>query len=359
MQIVHVTECLAGGVLSFLKNLTSELNNEKHIIIYGKRAGTPTDVEKQFGNNVKFIYWKHAQRELRPKKDLYAFIELIRYLHNIPQIDVLHLHSSKAGALGRAAARILGLQKRTIYSPHGVSFARKDITERKRMFYVAFERIGKVFGGQVVACSLSERQLLINNGIKPVKVINNGISVAKKMQIRGVPNYPLCVGTVGRITAAKNPALFNRIARYFINDERVNFLWIGDGELKSELTCGDNLTVTGWISGSELDKSIEKIDIYLSTSLWEGLPLSVLEAMNDYKPLVLSNCIGNIDLVQSGENGFSFKSYGDAVDYINYLLDNPQALEKMGKKSYEILFNDFSLKSMGEKYLQLYYSLSN
>ena len=80
MKIVHVTECLAGGVLTFLVNLTSQLDDDEHIIIYGKRDNTPADVQKMFGPNVSLIYWKNAQREIRPKQDFMALQELLRDL---------------------------------------------------------------------------------------------------------------------------------------------------------------------------------------------------------------------------------------------------------------------------------------
>lgn len=103
MQIVHVTECLAGGVLTFLLNLTKALDEEQHVIIYSRRDNTPDDVESLFGSNVKMVPWKYAGREIRAKQDLLALLELMRLLRQYPQADVVQLHSSKAGFLGRLA----------------------------------------------------------------------------------------------------------------------------------------------------------------------------------------------------------------------------------------------------------------
>lgn len=203
MKIVHVTECLAGGVLTFLQNFTNQLDQDEHVIIYGKRDNTPDNLESLFANHVSLVYWENAQREIRPKEDFLALQELLRDLKRIPNIDILQLHSSKAGVLGRISARVLGLQNRTFYLPHGVSFARKDVSRRKRDFYVLIEKIANLFAGTVIACSQSEKDLLISQGIKNVIVINNGIEVSSVEPDYKIPGRPLIFGTVGRITYQK------------------------------------------------------------------------------------------------------------------------------------------------------------
>ncbi|WP_444320447.1 glycosyltransferase [Megasphaera sp.] len=355
MRIVHVTECLAGGVLTFLLNLTSQLDQDEHIIIYGKRDNTPDNVELLFKKNVSLIYWKNAQREIRPKQDLLALRELLYRLKNIENIDILQLHSSKAGVLGRVAARLLGLQKRTFYLPHGVSFARQDVSSRKRNFYILIEKVANAFAGRVIACSHSEKELLISHGIKNVTVINNGIKVSEVEPKYKIPGRPLVFGTVGRITYQKNPKLFNEIAVHFKEDKRVRFLWIGDGELRHEIQENEQVQVTGWVTPSEVQSYLNQIDIYISTSLWEGLPLSVLEAMNCGKPLLLSDCVGNVDTVKDGDNGFLYHDVEDAVDLIEkFLLIPTESVLKLEKKSYQMVCNNFSLRLLKNAYESLY-----
>lgn len=355
MKIVHVTECLAGGVLTFLVNLTSQLDDDEHVIIYGKRANTPADVQKMFGRNVSLIYWRNAQREIRPKQDLLALRELLCELHKMQDIDILQLHSSKAGVLGRVAARLLGLQKRTFYLPHGVSFARQDISNKKKNFYVLIERVADALAGTVIACSFSERNLLQANGVKNVIVINNGIEVFPKEPDYQAHEGPLVFGTVGRITIQKNPTMFNEIAKHFKGDRRVSFLWIGDGELRHEIEENEQVKVTGWVKPNEVQECLKKVDVYLSTSLWEGLPLSVLEAMNLGKPLLLSDCIGNVDTVEHGENGYLYHTADEVVEKIESLLKmSPDKRMDLGKDSYKILQDNFSLTALRKQYKAVY-----
>lgn len=77
MKIVHVVECFAGGVFSFLSNLTNELDKEEYIVIYGiNRDNTPSNFKEKFPSNIKFIPWKSAGRSLNPLKDIKALWEL-------------------------------------------------------------------------------------------------------------------------------------------------------------------------------------------------------------------------------------------------------------------------------------------
>lgn len=354
MQIVHVTECLAGGVLTFLLNLTRALDTEEHVIIFSRRDNTPDHVETLFESNVKLVPWKYAGREIRPKQDFLALLELMKLLRQYPNADVVQLHSSKAGFLGRVACRLLGRTKKVFYLPHGLSFAREDVSGRKKQFYTYLEKIGNAFCGDVIACSNSERDLLVKKGIHNVHVINNGIKVANEQPEYRKFSYPLVIGTTGRLTGQKNPALFNEIARAFRSDTRVRFLWIGDGELRSEIEPADNIEVTGWLTPQEVQNQLRSVDLYMSTALWEGLPYAVLEAMNLGKPLLLSDCIGNIDLVKAGINGYCYHTGEEGIKKIKEFICNFEKISQMGIFSYQYLEDSFSIQQMKGKYLYLY-----
>lgn len=354
MQIVHVTECLAGGVLTFLLNLTKALDEDQHVIIYSRRDNTPDDVESLFGSNVQMVPWKYAGREIRAKQDLMALLELLRLLRQYPQADVVQLHSSKAGFLGRLACRLLGRTKKVFYLPHGLSFAREDVSAKKKRFYTCLEKLGNSFCGDVIACSNSERDLLVKNGIHNVHVINNGIEVSAIPPMYRKFAYPLVIGTIGRLTYQKNPALFNEIAKAFRGDDRVRFLWIGGGELQDAIEPAENVEVTGWLTPEEVQRRLRDIDVYLSTALWEGLPYAVLEAMNAGKLLILSDCIGNMDLVINRTNGFCYHTLNQGIYYINEILKYPDEINIMGKASYQLLKEKFSIHQMKKGYLKQY-----
>ena len=351
MKIVHVMECFAGGTFNFLVDLTGELSNEEHIVIYGtNRENTPKNFKELFNKNVKFTEWKTAQREMKPLKDIKALWELYTILKKIDNIDIIHLHSSKAGFLGRIGSFLLDKSSRTIYTPHAISFLRLDVSPKKRKIFIWMEKFASFFGGKIVACSQSEKEAIEEQGIKNVTFINNGI---KPLQIEKKVNTSnkMTIISVGRLSIQKNPKLFNDIALEFNDNPNVQFIWCGDGELKSELTS-PNIKCTGWIERKELENYLSNADIYLSTSLWEGLPLSVLEAMSIGLPMVLSNCVGNRDLVEN--NGFLYNNKIEAIKIINDFRENNKLIIFKGKKSKEIFFKKFDLKNMSKKYCYLY-----
>ena len=357
MRVVHIAESFAGGVYDFLVDLTNGMKDFEHFIVYGKRDNTPEDFEKDFPIKTRFFYWKSATREINPKRDFLALKELIDILKAIKKIDIIHLHSSKAGFIGRLAARILNLQDRVIYTSHGVSFLRKDISYIKKKQFELLEKIASKFGGEVVACSKSEADEFRKVGIK-ARFIFNGIDV-KKYNIEKINKSKkhFIIGTVGRITYAKNPKMFNEIAKHFENREYIKFLWVGDGELKKYLVSS-NIEVTGWLDKKMMMENLKQIDLYISTSLWEGLPLSALQAMSARKPLLLSKCVGNIDLVVEGVNGFTFETEEEAISNIERLINDNESLELLGENSFKILNENFTMEKCIKEYKALYESLT-
>lgn len=356
MKIVHVIECFAGGVFSFLSNLTNELDKEEYIVIYGiNRDNTPSNFKEKFPSNIKFIPWKSAGRNLNPLKDIKALWELYIILKKIDNIDIIHLHSSKAGFLGRIVSFLLGKSKKTIYTPHAISFLRLDVSPKKRKIFIWMEKFASFFGGKIIACSQSEKEAIEEQGIKSVTFINNGI---KSLQIEKKVNTSdkTTIISVGRLSIQKNPKLFNDIALEFIDNPNIQFIWCGDGELKSELTS-PNIKCTGWIERKELENYLSYADIYLSTSLWEGLPLSVLEAMSIGLPVVLSDCVGNRDLVDN--NGFLYINKIEAIKNINELLKNKIWINKKGHNSKIIVENNFNMRNMAISYLNIYKGMKN
>lgn len=347
MKIVHVVECFAGGVFSFLSNLTNELDKEEYIVIYGtNRENTPKNFKDLFNKNVKFIEWKTAQREMNPLQDIKALYELFTILKKIDNIDIIHLHSSKAGFLGRIVSFLLGKSKKTIYTTHAISFLRLDVSPKKRKIFIAMEKFASFFGGKIIACSQSEKEAIEEQGIKNVTFINNGI---KPLQIEKKINTSdrITIISVGRLSIQKNPKLFNDIALEFVDNPNIQFIWCGDGELKSELTS-PNIKCTGWIERKKLEIYLANADIYLSTSLWEGLPLSVLEAMSIGLPLLLSNCVGNRDLVKN--NGFVYKNKKEIVNILKNRTDDI-CNNNSSKKIFDSMY---TLSLMSIKYEFLY-----
>ena len=129
MHIIHIPgHSIEGGLLEFIFQLCSGMNSFKHTIIYSTGGATrPPNkaiLEEKFSKlNVKFILWENGHREINLIRDILAITELNYILKNIEKFDLIHLHSTKAGILGRLLCHLKGFN--CIYTPNGASFIEK------------------------------------------------------------------------------------------------------------------------------------------------------------------------------------------------------------------------------------------
>lgn len=335
LKVVHVVEALGGGVYTYFKDLTHYFGSlediETYVIYCDKRKEIiAADIPKDMSSNVKLIYLEMSS-ELSPIKDLKSSIQLRKVFDEIKP-DIIHLHSSKAGVIGRLANFFRKGNSKVFYTPHGYAFNRQDISPLKRKIFYGIEYLTlKVFGGTTIACGDTEFEIAKKMGA--AELVRNGIDFNKVSSYYHTSNTKsLTFGIVGRITFAKNPALFNTIALMF---PQYTFIWIGDGEL-NELITAPNIQITGWFHGStEVYAWINRIDVFLQTSLWEGLPIAVLEGMALRKPIVATNVIGNKDIVIPGFNGFLFDHPDELFTYFKK-LENSVFRDELGNNA----FND-------------------
>jgi len=152
--------------------------------------------------------------------------------------------------------------------------------------------------------------------------------------------------------------LFNAVARYFEEFKQFEFIWAGDGEMKEALTA-KNITVTGWLGEKDIKKLVTDCDIYLSTALYEGLSFGVLEALTLHKPVLLSRCIGNMDVVKNGINGDLFGTETEAIVKILLYYNNRDMLHVMGEFSKSICETEFNVKHNFSSYRELYANIDH
>lgn len=353
MRILHIIES-SGGSADFVLSLIQYIPNYQHTVIYGDRTFEGRFlVTKEKFPTAKFIHWKFAQREIRLWADIQALIYLYGLLKRTP-CDVIHLHSSKAGFLGRFVCFLLN-KKRVIYTPNGLAFLRKDVPACKKNMYAFLEKFSNCLNGKVISCSKSEAQALIEIGVQG-RFINNGTKIFENPLKTLDKNAPLTIVTTGRVTDQKNPSLFNKIAKHFEFNLDYRFVWIGAGELEHELTAS-NITITGWLDKASVIKIVKEADVYISTALWEGLPFAVIEAMNMNKPMLLTNCVGNIDLVKNGENGFTFNIAQEAIARIITFNEKREIIVEMGIHSHQLVKNEYDVLQMGKHYEIEYFKL--
>lgn len=354
-KILCIVEAFGGGVFTVLYDLLNGISDDFEIVVaYSMRKQTPEDFKKYFNNDIKFIEVKNFSRSIDLKKDFKALKE-IKQIIKEEKPDIIHLHSSKAGVLGRLAVN--GNNIKMFYNPHGFSFLKMDDSKLKRTIYWLIEKGIAIINRKctIVGCSkgeyeeakkLNKNSILINNGINVQKLELE----TKELENKKIDFNNLKICTVGRIGYQKNPEMFNEIAKSFPDN---NFTWIGDGDLRSKLTS-TNVKITGWKERKEVLQILNENDIFILTSLWEGLPISLLEAMYMKKLCIVSNCIGNRDVIINNKNGFVANNVEEFVKYIQNILERKVDVSKLSSNANSDVLNEYNVELMIREYKKYY-----
>lgn len=357
IKILHISETFVAGVYTYIKDINQFFKNidnvDSYVIYSGNRKDTDREKFKTDFPKSSTLIEVSMTREITPIQDFKSTVALFKQIRKIKP-DVIHLHSSKAGVIGRVASKAYPKAK-LYYTPNGYSFLREDVSNFKKSLFRIIEKwINKMFGGVTIACGDTEfeyaqkigKALLVRNGVE----IN---SVYKfKQQNSDKNKNQFVVGTMGRLSPQKNPDLFNKIA---LKMPEVKFIWIGDGEL-SNLITATNIEVTGWMPREKALETVNQFDVYIQTSLWEGLPFTIIEAMILEKPIIANNVIGNKDAVKNKYNGFLCNSLDLFVNSIDILRENKTLLKEMEINSNKRAKELFDRDKNFEKLYKIYYN---
>lgn len=347
-KVLFIVEAMGGGVFTYIVDLANELVNEYDMYIaYGVRPQTPADYKNYFDPKIHLIEVKSFGRSINPAKDFKALVE-VKAIAKKVNMDIIHLHSSKAGVIGRLAFD--GKKTPVFYTPHGYSFLMQNYKPAKRMMFKIIEIVCAKRKCTTISCSEGEHQETLKL-TKCATYVNNAVNLNdlhKMIDRVEIKEHPFTVFTLGRICYQKNPALFNKVAEAMPD---VKFLWIGNGELRHELTA-QNIEITGWAEREEALKCSMNADVFILTSLWEGLPMSLLESMYMKKPCVVNNVIGNNNVIHNGYNGYVCNSVEDFVRGINDIRD--RKAQKYVDKAYKDIFEFYDTKAQAKSYSEIY-----
>lgn len=308
MRILHVTEAMGGGIVTVLESFSrkqAELGHTVEVLYVRRAESPPADVLRQrFDSRVELTEVQRSGGGLKTLFELYALLKK-RYRTNAP--DIVHLHSSHAGGVGRLATFAMRQRPRVVYSPHGFGFLRQDMSNLVSRAVTVAERVLLRLGDGIILTAPSEEKAAITAlHLRETWLVQTGIT---PQQVRSTPRQArsearATVVMVGRVTFQKAPWRFTEVAKALSTE--ADFIWIGDGPAEDVSKWLDTrfLTVAGWLSPEELAQLLERADILLFPTLWEGMPLSLLQAQGDGIPAVVSDSVGNVDGVEDGRTGF-------------------------------------------------------
>jgi glycosyltransferase involved in cell wall biosynthesis len=299
--------------------------------------------------NLDRVWLPSLIREVRPFQDLKALFSMLRlFRREKPQI--VHTHSSKAGILGRWAARLAGVPF-IFHTAHGFGFHDFQRPMVKRV-YVFLERITTRITTKLVVVSYANAEKGERNGVLKRGdwiLCRDAISVREFMQpgprrqlLRkwGISSDKLVVGMIACLKPQKSPIDFVDVAaRVLKENAQAHFVLAGDGELRPEVEkrikdqgIGDNFTLLGW--QTDMPEVYRNLDIVVLTSLWEGLPCVFSEAMAGDLPIVATNVDGAREAIVDGDNGFLHEPHdieGMAASVLKLLRD-PDLRRTMGAR---------------------------
>lgn len=320
LRVLHATECLAAGTLYVLRSLVEVLARQgaEQTLVYSTRDETPDDVATLFVPGLRMIQVPRARgHHLR---FIAGLAMTLRHECRTWRPQHVHLHSSKAGFVGRLLLAGQAQQTKVYYSPHGLSFLDPAAPLRNAV-YRGLERLASLGHAVPVGCGQGEAHLLRRITGLPARLLENPVDDGYfELAPRG--QRPRTVATVGRISRQKDPQTFAAMAQALRRDDpTLRAVWIGDGDAAGrQLLLDAGCQVTGWIDRAGVMDWMAQADVYVQTSLWEGLPLSVLQAMASGLPCVVRNVPGNRDTVRHGRTGFTIENLDELLHEVRRLL---------------------------------------
>lgn len=342
MKILQViTLCKLGGAQSVVVNLANELCKDHEVIVAaGEGDGKMWNL---LAPSIKREEISSLHRALSPINEIKTLFAL-RRLYRKYKPDIIHLHSSKVGILGRIAFPKLKI----IYTVHGFDSIR--IAYRK---YLPVERFLQNYCRAIAGVSVYDRNKMLEEGIKNnVQVVYNGISVPCKLggdpfeEMREYKRKVLCIA---RLSPPKDVGLFLKVAGLL---PQYAFIWIGN---QYEYTQEHPSNVFFMGSLPNAGAYNEYADLFMLSSNYEGLPMTIIEAMSFGKPVVASNVGGISEIVVNGENGYTVENIPDVfAEKIEYILENSDIYNQFSRNALERFKEDLTVDKMVGEYLKIY-----
>jgi glycosyltransferase involved in cell wall biosynthesis len=345
-------------------------------ILCGPETGTEGSLHDDCRKSAVQLHFEPAlRRSVHPWMDSVALMRVTRFIRR-GRYDIVHTHSSKAGILGRIAARLAAVPV-VVHTAHGWPFSREE-SFAGRMLWVNLERFCARLADAIVVVGTPDRDKglelgigrpdqyhLIRSGIDVDHYRGNGIDRTGVRARLGLPPDAFVVGTVGRLSPQKAPldllGAFEPVARARPD---AHLVIVGEGPERPAVEAAVRRSSLGGrihLAGLRRDVPalLSAFDVFALASHWEGLPRVLPQAMAAGLPIVASRANGVPDAVVNGENGWLVE-VGDVAGMSRRLLElsqDPSAARRMGERGRERV-EEFSARRMVDQLTMLYRRLA-
>jgi glycosyltransferase involved in cell wall biosynthesis len=367
-QIVTKFTAGAGGVT--LRGALALDPDRYATTVFTADGGSYVDQAEEAGLSVVVVPHLAKGRGVYPWTDVQAFRELSSQLGR-GEFDLVHTNSAKAGAIGRLAARSVGVRA-IVHTFHGFPFhpfqslpVRKSlegIERRLGRMTDYFLAAGTATAAQAVLLELAPPER-IRSIAPPIDIALPADADAARRAARstlGIPADALVVGTIARLDAQKAPLDMVR-AFAALGRRDVHMVWIGDGELRARTErlierkgIGERFHLLG--NRADVAKLLPALDVFALSSLYEGLPCAVAEAMTLGIPVVATAVNSVPEIVLAGKTGL-LASPGDPASLaraLAYMLDHPGEALRMAESARAYIGRQFHPDVFGRDLAEAY-----
>ncbi len=367
-KVLHIAQS-AGGVAEYLYMLLKNFNSTEYENVLIVSEDYKNQI-KRFEPYIKNIYVVPMTRNINPKVDINSIFRIKKIIKE-ERPEIVYLHSSKAGAVGRLAL-LFDFKTKILYNAHGWYF-NAEIGKKKKTFFAFVEKVLAIKTNKIINISNAEYESALKYKIAPKKkmcIIENGIDFSKfansdmyRTETRkkyDIDKNDIVIGVVGRLSEQKDPMTTIRVFK-MVKDKYSNakLMMVGSGELEDEVrgfaksnNIDKDVIITGWIDNVE--KYIPAFDIAVLPSKWEGFGLVIVEYMACGKPVVASNVGGIVDIIEDGKNGFLCEVGNEKEIYykIDKILECKDLRENISKRNY-IDKDKYDILLFMEKYIEI------
>lgn len=360
MKIVYVLtrSDVIGGASVHLLDLAYGAQQAGHTVVI-LVGGEGAFQERAYQKGLRCISLRYMVREISPLTDMRGFFELRKAIEHLNP-DIVHMHSSKAGILGRLVCMSLSIP--AVFTAHGWAFT-EGVSAMRRALYKIIERFMARFTDKIITVSNYDKELALKLGVGSealVSTIHNGMpdSVVNKFFDKHEDALRLIM--VARFDAQKDhQTLLKALAS--IKKLRWFLELVGDGpllEMTKETVRELGLTEHVFFSGAcnDVPERLAKADVFILISNWEGLPLTILEAMRSSLPVIATKVGGVPETVEHGKTGFLIERNDQhaLAASVARLIESDSLRVEMGRQGRRKFEETFTFETMLSKTLRIY-----
>lgn len=358
MRILYlITTPDHGGAQVNVLDLISGWSDWTESILVTGAEGFLTEEGRRIGADVRII--PELVRPVRPGKDWRAYRAIRRLIRTVKP-DLIHCHSSKAGLIGRLAASAEAIP--VVFTVHGWAFER-GISLPWRIAGLLSEHFASRFCNDqhIITVAEADRTLAAAKGVQPpgrMTTVHNGIPDVDFRATPGDAETPIVIMVARFFQQKDHDTLLKAMAGI---DVPYKVTFVGDGprmdrvkDLAGQLGISDAIAFLG--DRRDVPELLADSHVFVLSSLWEGFPISILEAMRAGLPVVSSDVGGVRESVTHGQTGFLTPAtdVGALREHVGHLLRRPELRSQMGRAGRRAFEERFGKRQMLEKTAQVY-----